>query len=89
MGNVHNWSRCINNNSNIFYATSNKYNRTELYTNNVLSLGQSIAGLLTNSGVALLVLFKSNKNIKENIKIISIIYVISTISGLIIDIFIK
>lgn len=62
---------------------------TELYINNVLSLGQSIAGLLTNSGVALLVLFKSNNNIKENIKIISIIYVISTISGLIIDIFIK
>ena len=60
---------------------------TELYLNNVLTLAQSIAGLLTNSGVALLILFKSNHNIKENIKIIGILYIIGTVSGLILEIF--
>lgn len=60
---------------------------TELYLNNVLSLAQSISGLLTNSGVALLVLFKSNDNIKENVKIISILYIIGVVSGLILELF--
>ena len=59
---------------------------TELYLNNVLTLAQSIAGLLTNSGVALLVLFKSNNNLKENINIICLLYVIGVISGLILEI---
>lgn len=58
---------------------------TELYINNVLSIGQSIAGLLTNSGVALLVLFRSNKNIKENIKIVGILYLIGVLSGFILE----
>ncbi len=59
---------------------------TELYLNNVLTLAQSIAGLLTNSGVALIILFKSNENLKENIKIISILYMIGVISGLLLEI---
>jgi len=58
---------------------------TELYLNNVITLGSGIAGLLTGSGVALLVLFKSNKNIKENIIILSLIYFIGVISGIIIN----
>ncbi len=58
---------------------------TELYLNEVISLGGAIAGLLTGSGVALLVLFKSNKNLKENIFIVSIMYIIGAVSGLIIQ----
>ena len=61
---------------------------TELYMNGVLSLSTTISGLLTGTGVALLVLFKSNKNFKENIKIMAIIYLIGAFSGLIIE-FIK
>ena len=61
---------------------------TELYLNNVLTLAQSISGLLTNSGVALLVLFKSNENIKENINIILILYIIGVISGLLLELII-
>ena len=38
---------------------------TELYINGVISLGMAMAGLLTGSGVAILVLFKTNKNMKE------------------------
>lgn len=55
---------------------------TELYLSNIISFGSMISGLLTGSGVALLVLFKVNKNIKENIKILGIVYIIGVISGI-------
>lgn len=44
-----------------------------------------MSGLLTGAGIGLLILFKTNKNIKENITIISLIYLIGIISGIIID----
>lgn len=58
---------------------------TQLYLNNTISLGSAMAGLLTGSGVALVVLFKSNKKIKENLLILSLLYGLGVISGLIID----
>ncbi len=57
---------------------------TELYLSNVITFGSMISGLLTGSGVALLVLFKVNKNLKENIKILLLLYLIGALSGLII-----
>ena len=60
---------------------------TELYIAEILPLSSALAGLLANSGVALLVLFKSNPDIKENLKIIGIIYFISVITGLLLKIF--
>ena len=60
---------------------------TELYIAEILPLSSALAGLLANSGVALLVLFKSNKNIKENTKIVGILYLISIITGLLLKIF--
>ena len=58
---------------------------TELYLKGILSLGTAAAGLLTGSGVAILVLFKTNKDGKENIKILLILYFIGAISGVIIN----
>ena len=58
---------------------------TEFYLNNTITFGSMIAGLLTGSGVALMVLFKINKNLKENLKIIGIIYLIGSVSGLVIN----
>jgi len=58
---------------------------TELYLNGILSLASAMAGLLTGSGVAILVLFRSNKNRKENIKILLLIYFIGVVSGLILE----
>ena len=58
---------------------------TELYLNGAISLGSAMAGLLTGSGVALLVLFKENKNIKENISILGLLYGIGVTSGIIIE----
>ena len=59
---------------------------TELFLNNLISFGSMIAGLLVGSGIGILVLFKTNKNIKENLKITSLLLVISIICGFIIDI---
>lgn len=60
---------------------------TELYISDILPLSSALAGLLANSGVALLILFKSNPDIKENIKIISILYLISVITGMLLKMF--
>ncbi len=59
---------------------------SELYIKGAISFSSTIAGLLTGSGVALLVLFRSNKNIKENIWILSAVYLIGAFSGIIIEI---
>ena len=56
---------------------------TELYLNNAISFASLISGLLTGSGVAILVLFKSNRKLKENIFIIFSIYEIGVIVGII------
>lgn len=58
---------------------------TELYLNNSISLAALISGLLSSSGTALLVLFKSNKNIKENIFILSLLYLIGVFTGIILE----
>lgn len=60
---------------------------TELYLSNVISLGSMIAGLLIGSGVGILVLFKVNNNLKENLKILGILYLISVVAGITIEIF--
>lgn len=58
---------------------------TELFVSNVIGLGTLIGGLLVNSGLGIIVLFKINKNLKENIKIVSILYFIGVIAGIIIE----
>ena len=58
---------------------------TNMYLENVISLGSMISGLLTGAGVGLAVLFKTNSKIKENIRIIILLYAIGVISGIMID----
>lgn len=58
---------------------------TNLYLENVISVGSMIAGLLTGAGVGLAILFKTNKNWKENVKIVGLLYLIGTISGIILQ----
>lgn len=59
---------------------------TELYLNGAISFGSTMAGLLTGSGIGLLILFKVNKNTNENINILITLYLIGSICGLIIDV---
>lgn len=54
---------------------------TELYLGGAISFASCLAGLLTGSGVALAVLFKVNKNVKDNVKIIITLYLIGALSG--------
>ena len=61
---------------------------TELYLNNAIGFGTMIGGLLTGSGIGILLLFKSNKNMKENITILSIIYIVGVLLGIIDDLII-
>lgn len=56
---------------------------TELYLDNVITLGSSLSGLLAGSGVGILVLFKQNKNLKENIYILLLLIFIASICGII------
>lgn len=58
---------------------------TELYLNSNISLGALIGGLLTSSGSSLLVLIKNNKNQKENLSIILLLYALGVLSGIIIE----
>ena len=61
---------------------------TELYLSNLITIGNLLSGLLTGSGLGILLLFKSNKNIKENLLILSIIYFIGVLVGFIVDVII-
>lgn len=54
---------------------------TELYVAGSLSFGSAIAGLCSGAGIGLAVLFKTNKCLKENIRIIVILYGISSLFG--------
>lgn len=57
----------------------------QLYIKGVISLATMVAGLLASSGVGILVLFKTNKNIKENIFILALLYIISVFVGIMLE----
>lgn len=58
---------------------------TELFVSKFITIGTLLSGLLTGSGLGILLLFKTNKNIKENIIILSIIYFVGVIIGILVD----
>lgn len=60
---------------------------TKLYLVSSISFGSLIAGLLANSGIALIILAKTNKNKKENLVIILLTYLIGVLVGIILNIF--
>ena len=60
---------------------------TQLNLSGVIPLSTMISGLLVNAGLGLLVLFRVNNNIKENILITTLLYVIGVLSGFILGIF--
>lgn len=57
---------------------------TQLYLEGAMGLGAAMAGLLTGSGVGLLVLFRVNHEKKENLKILGLLYVIGVLAGIVI-----
>lgn len=58
---------------------------TELYLNGSISFASIIAGLSSGSGMGLVVLFKENNSIKENLKILGTVYLIGVLTGFVIE----
>jgi hypothetical protein len=58
---------------------------TELYLQGMLGAGQMMAGLLVGAGVGVLVLFRTNRDMKENLKITAILYGIGVLWGLLFE----
>lgn len=54
---------------------------TKLYLSGALSFGSLLAGLSVNSGVALIILFKQNRPVKENFLIVALTYGIAVGAG--------
>lgn len=58
---------------------------TKLYLSNVISAATMMSGLLVGSGIGILILFRVNKDWKENIKILILLYAIGVTSGIILQ----
>ncbi len=55
---------------------------TQLYLEGVMSLGAMLAGTLISAGVGYLVLFRTNRSVRENIVILVMLYIIGAAWGL-------
>lgn len=60
---------------------------TELYIKGAIGFGSTIAGLSASGGLGLLVLYREEKNKKNFVKVLALLYVISVVAGLIIEYF--
>lgn len=58
---------------------------TQLYLSGVISVSTMISGLLVGAGVGILILCKVNKDIKENLKIIGLLYAVGVIAGILLE----
>ena len=61
---------------------------TEAYLSGIVGLGGLFAGLLSNAGIGLLVLFRSNADLRENLTVVGISYVLSALCGILIGAFV-
>lgn len=58
---------------------------TQLYVEGTLGFGAVVAGLCTGAGAGLLVLFRENRHVKDNLKILGILYAVAAVSGVILQ----
>lgn len=58
---------------------------TESYLSGVISLGGLLSGLLSNAGIGLLVLYRSNRSLKENILITAVLYVLGAAAAILVN----
>lgn len=55
---------------------------TKLYLEEVIGVGAMLAGLLTGSGVGLLILFRVNHHKKENLQVLGLLYAFGALAGI-------
>lgn len=60
---------------------------TELYLDGIIGFPALVGGLCTGAGVGLVVLFKQNKNLKQNSLILLSVYAIGVVSAMVIGLF--
>jgi len=60
---------------------------TELYLKKLISAGAMMAGLLVGAGVGVLVLFRTNRPMKQNVFIAGLLYTVGILAGLLVDLF--
>lgn len=58
---------------------------TELYLEGLISLGSLMSGLLVGAGVGVMVLFRVNKNLKQNLAILGLLYFSGVLFGLVFE----
>lgn len=58
---------------------------TQLYLDGIISYGAVIAGLSASGGLGILVLFREDKDKKDIIKVVGLLFIISVVSGLLIQ----
>lgn len=58
---------------------------TQLYLGGAISFASVVAGLSTGAGAGLIVLFKINRNRKENVKIMIMLYITAVVAGLLLQ----
>lgn len=58
---------------------------TDMYLSGIISSGVMMSGLLVGAGVGLAVLFRTNRNIKQNIAITGVLYAVGVLFGVLID----
>lgn len=58
---------------------------TQLYLKGFISAGAMMAGLLVSAGIGVLVLFRTNRPLQQNVKIVGLLYAMGVTAGLLID----
>ena len=58
---------------------------TSLFADGVLSSGALLSGLMVNAGIGLAILFRNNRPLKDSFRIVGILFGISVICGILID----
>lgn len=58
---------------------------TSLFVDGVISSGALLSGLMVNAGVGLAILFRNNRPIKDSLRVVGILFGISVVCGILID----
>ena len=59
---------------------------TSLFVDGVISSGALLSGLMVNAGVGLAILFRNNRPIKDSLRVVGILFGISVLCGILIDV---
>ena len=60
---------------------------TNLYLHGLIGVGQMMAGLLVGAGAGLLVLFRTNRRMMENLQVVGLLYICGVVWGCLIQFF--